>query len=61
MAIRFKNEEYFEIINENQLTIAFTTDIIGCPALEDPIVTYDGPSGQLFMYFLDIDLLTIVE
>jgi hypothetical protein len=31
--------------------------IIGCPALEDPIVTLDRSTGELFLYFLDDELV----
>jgi len=37
------------------------SDIIGCPALEDPIVTFDDESGDLYMFFDDENLIVVVD
>jgi hypothetical protein len=37
------------------------SDIIGCPADYDPVVTFDTSSGLLYMFFDDADILTVVN
>jgi len=36
-------------------------EIIGCPLIYDAIVTFDVPSGLLYMYFTADDLLTLLD
>jgi len=42
-------------------TFDWPADIIGCPLIEDPTVTFDTPSGLLYMYFIDESLLVVVD
>jgi len=42
-------------------TFTWPTAILGCPALDDPTVTFDSKSGLLYMYFIDETLLTVLD
>eukprot|EP01116_Phalansterium_solitarium_P011733 TRINITY_DN2749_c0_g3_i1.p1 TRINITY_DN2749_c0_g3~~TRINITY_DN2749_c0_g3_i1.p1 ORF type:complete len:352 (+),score=147.19 TRINITY_DN2749_c0_g3_i1:124-1179(+) len=42
-------------------TFKWPSDIIGCPADYDPIVTLDGATSQLYLYFLEDDIVAIVD
>jgi len=42
-------------------TFQWSSDVIGCPALEDPIVTFDDSQQQLYLFFLDDMVVTILN